>query len=133
MKKQYFRMFLSGCIYVVFLTGIAFSGHFQPVFAAEELANMASSDGTADANSDNTVLPEKSMQSGKLVLNFDNADLTEVIRTLAELLDINYLLDKGVSGKVTIHTAGKLHREDLFPVFYQILEINGVTAVKDKN
>ena len=133
MKKQYFRMFLSGCMYVVFLTGIAFSGHFQPVFAAEELANMASSDGTADANSDNTVLPEKSVQSGKLVLNFDNADLAEVIRTLAELLNINYLLDKGVGGKVTIHTAGELRREDLFPVFYQVLEINGVTAVKDDN
>ena len=133
MKKQYFRMFLSGCIYVVFLTGIAFSGHFQPVFAAEELANMASSDGTADANSETTVLPEKSVQSGKLVLNFDNADLSEVIRTLAELLNINYLLDNGVSGKVTIHTAGELRREDLFPVFYQVLEINGVTAVKDDN
>jgi len=83
--------------------------------------------------SDMTDLPEKSVKSGKMVLNFDNAELSEVIRTLAELLDINYMLDKGVGGKVTIHTAGELSREDLFPVFYQVLEINGVTAVKDNN
>ena len=36
-----------------------------------------------------------------LVFNFDNADLTEVIRTLAELLEINYMLDAGVGGTVT--------------------------------
>jgi general secretion pathway protein D len=89
--------------------------------------------GNTVEKSDIADLPEKSVKSGKMVLNFDNAELSEVIRTLAELLDINYMLDKGVSGKVTIHTAGELSREDLFPVFYQVLEINGVTAVKDKN
>lgn len=73
------------------------------------------------------------VESGKLVFNFDNAELSEVIRTLAELLNMNYVLDKGVSGKVTIHTAGELRREDLLPLFYQVLEINGVTAVKDGN
>lgn len=68
-----------------------------------------------------------------LVLNFDNADLVEVIRTLAELLEINYMLETGVGGRVTIHTAGKLDRGDLFPVFYQILQANGLTAVKQNN
>lgn len=67
---------------------------------------------------------------GKLVFNFDNADLAEVVRTLADLLRINYVLDPGVGGKVSIHTAGELDQKDLFPIFYQILEINGLTAVK---
>jgi len=53
-----------------------------------------------------------------------------VIRTIAELLNINYIVDPGVKGKVTIHTAGGLRKEDLFPVFFQILEVNGLTAVK---
>jgi general secretion pathway protein D len=87
----------------------------------------------SDGNSGSPENPKNSGQTGKLVLNFENADLVEVIRTLADLLNINYLLDKGVNGKVTIHTAGELRREDLFPVFYQVLEINGVTAVKDDN
>lgn len=78
---------------------------------------------------------EKPAASGAngLVLNFDNADLVEVIRTFAELLEINYMLEAGVGGKVTIHTAGKLDRSDLFPVFYQILQTHGLTAVKQNN
>jgi general secretion pathway protein D len=68
-----------------------------------------------------------------VVLNFDNADLVEVIRTFAELLEINYMLETGVAGKVTIHTAGRLERSDLLPVFYQILQTHGLTAVKQNN
>jgi len=68
-----------------------------------------------------------------VVLNFDNADLAEVIETFAKLLDINYLMDPGVGGSVTIQTEGRLSRSDLFPVFYQILQTNGLTAVKKGN
>ena len=66
----------------------------------------------------------------KIVLNFDNADLYAVISTIAELLEINYIVDPGVSGKVTINTAGGLRKKDLMPLFFQILEINGLTAIK---
>ncbi|MEZ4550127.1 MAG: hypothetical protein R2874_06540 [Desulfobacterales bacterium] len=54
------------------------------------------------------------------MLNFDNADLVEVIRTLADLLGINTTCWIMEWGKVTIHTAGE-GRSDLFPVFYQVL------------
>ena len=70
-------------------------------------------------------------EKGEIVLNFDNANLYEVIRTLAELLNINYIVDPNVRGKVTIHTAGSLRISDLFPVFFQILEANGLTALKE--
>lgn len=70
-------------------------------------------------------------KAGQIVFNFDDADLSEVIRTIAELLNINYIIDSNVRGKVTIHTAGGLRKEDLFPVFFQILEVNGLTAIKD--
>ena len=67
----------------------------------------------------------------KIVLNFDNADLYAVIATIAELLGINYIVDPNVGGKVTINTAGGLYKKDLFPVFLQILEVNGLTAIKE--
>jgi general secretion pathway protein D len=67
----------------------------------------------------------------KIVLNFDNADLYAVIGTIAELLGINYIVDPNVTGKVTINTAGGLYKKDLFPVFLQILEVNGLTAIKE--
>ncbi|MEZ4524575.1 MAG: hypothetical protein R2941_01460 [Desulfobacterales bacterium] len=68
---------------------------------------------------------------GDVVFNFDNADLYEVIRTMAELLHINYMVDPGITGTVTVQTAGKLKEDDLFTVFYQVLEANGLTAVKE--
>ncbi len=68
---------------------------------------------------------------GDVFLNFDNADLYEVIRTFAELLDLNYIIDKNVSGNITIQTVRGLHRQDLWPVFFQVLEINGLTAVEE--
>ncbi len=86
-----------------------------------------------------SVLPEKakekaaSEEAADIVFNFDDANLSEVIRTIAELLNINYIVDSNVKGKVTIHTAGGLRKEDLFPVFFQILEVNGLTAIKEGN
>ena len=71
--------------------------------------------------------------AGQVSFDFDDADLYAVIRTMADFLKINYIIDPGVSGKVTIHTAGRLKEEDLFPVFYQTLEVNGLTAVKEGN
>jgi general secretion pathway protein D len=70
-------------------------------------------------------------KAGQIDFNFDDADIYEVIRTLSELLNINYIVDPNVKGKVTIHTAGGLRKEDLMPVFFQILEVNGLTAVKE--
>ncbi|MFV9645432.1 MAG: type II secretion system secretin GspD, partial [Desulfobacterales bacterium] len=85
------------------------------------------------------ILPDKPKEkevaekAGQIEFNFDDADIYEVIRTIAELLNINYIVDPNVKGKVTIHTAGGLRKEDLLPVFFQILEVNGLTAIKEGN
>jgi general secretion pathway protein D len=67
----------------------------------------------------------------EIILNFDNADLYEVINTIADILGINYIIDPRVKGNVTIYTARGLSKKDLFSVFFQILEVNGITAVKE--
>jgi len=90
---------------------------------------------TAVKNTDKIIFREATApagtQPGQVTLNFDDADLYEVIRTMAELLEINYIVDPRVKGKVTIQTAGSLSKDDLLPIFYQILETNGLTAVKE--
>lgn len=65
-----------------------------------------------------------------VVFNFDNASLRDVIRKIAEHLQINYMFDVAVDGKITIYTAGELKKKDIWPLFYQILEANGLTAVQ---
>ena len=65
-----------------------------------------------------------------VVFNFDNADIYEVIRVMAEILKINYIIDPKVKGVVNIHTSGQISAEDVFPIFQSILRLNGATAVK---
>jgi len=65
-----------------------------------------------------------------MVLNFERADIREVIHSLATALGISYTLDPRIEGQVTIRTTGKISRRELFPLFNQILRQNGIAAVK---
>src|SRR5690349_17970406 len=64
-----------------------------------------------------------------VVLNFEGADIREVIHSLADSLGINYQIDPRIQGQVTIRTTGPIAREDLFPIFNRILRSNGISAV----
>jgi general secretion pathway protein D len=79
------------------------------------------------------VKPPETPRGPGVVFNFDNADLYEVIRVMAEILKINYLVDPKVRGVVNIHTVGQIPAEDVFPIFQSILRLNGATAVKKGN
>ncbi len=63
-------------------------------------------------------------------LNFEGADIREVIQGLAAGLCIHYSIDPRVQGAVTLRTANKIRGQDLFPLFHQILRLNGIAAVK---
>src|SRR4029450_13129659 len=65
-----------------------------------------------------------------MVLNFERADIREVIHSLATALGISYTLDPRIEGQVTIRTTGKISRRELFPLFNQILRQNGIAAVQ---
>jgi len=65
-----------------------------------------------------------------VVLNFEAADVREVIHSLADALDINYQIDPRIQGQVTIRTTGPIAKDDLFPVFNRILRSNGISAVR---
>jgi general secretion pathway protein D len=68
-----------------------------------------------------------------VIFNFDNADLYEVVRVMAEIMRINYIIDPKVRGVVNIHTVGQIPVKDVFPIFQSILRMNGATAVKKEN
>ena len=66
-----------------------------------------------------------------ITLNFDNADVPSVVRTIAQLLGINYILEPTVGfGRVTIHAAGRFAKEELFPILETILEVNNLAITK---
>jgi general secretion pathway protein D len=69
-------------------------------------------------------------QQDAILLNFESADIREVIYTFAAALEVNYWLDPRVQGQVTARSFGPIYLDDLFPVFLQILRSNGFAAVK---
>lgn len=81
-----------------------------------------------------TVLPPPSVAPGGMVsLNFNRADLIEIIHILAQHLRLTYTIDPEVKGTVTINSAEPLRTEDLLPIFHQVLRMNGAVAVKAGN
>jgi general secretion pathway protein D len=84
-------------------------------------------------------LPEKTRRQGiwpagevskdekeGIQLNFDNADIYEVIQVIAETLELNYIIDPRVKGVVNIQSGKKVPLGQLFSVFKKILHINGL-------
>lgn len=61
-----------------------------------------------------------------IMLNFDNADIYEVIQVIAETLNLNYIIDPQVKGVVNIRSGRKIPLSQLFITFKKILNINGL-------
>ncbi len=68
-----------------------------------------------------------------VLLNFDNADIYEVIQVIAAALDINYIIDPQVKGVVNIRSGKKIPTSQLFAVFKKILHINGLDIRSEGN
>ena len=76
--------------------------------------------------------PVEQRQDEKYVmLNFENADIETVISTISDMLQINYILAPGVTGKITIQSRNKIPIAELYSTFQTVLEFNGFTAVKE--
>ncbi len=63
-------------------------------------------------------------------LNFDNADIFEVINALSDFLDINYIIDPAIKGKVNIHTTSEVDKRQLLSILETIFEMNNISVVK---
>jgi general secretion pathway protein D len=75
-----------------------------------------------------------SFEPGEFSLNFQNADVREVVQAiLGNALQLNYTIDPAVSGSVTISSARPLAEEDLLPVLEIALQSVGAALVRDGN
>jgi general secretion pathway protein D len=77
--------------------------------------------------------PASAPAGGMVSLNFNRADLVEIIHIIAQQLRLTYTIDPEVKGTVTINSAEPLRSEDLLPIFHQILRMNGAVAVRTGN
>jgi general secretion pathway protein D len=73
-------------------------------------------------------------KEGKYTLNFDDADLSEVAKTiLDQTLHINYVLSPKVTGKVTLQTTRPLAEDELIPTLEMLLRMNGAVLIKSRD
>ncbi len=69
---------------------------------------------------------------GDFSLNFENADLKEVVQSiLGNALKVNYSVDPTVSGSVTISSARPVAQDDLLPILEMVLQMNGAALMRD--
>jgi general secretion pathway protein D len=78
-------------------------------------------------------VPVQGDQVVPISLRFDNQDIYQVIRIIADVLRINYVIDPTVRGTVNMSTSGELRRSDLLPLLEAILKMNGATMVQVGN
>lgn len=65
-----------------------------------------------------------------IILNFDNADLKDVINTIGTITKENFILSPGMDARITIHSARKIPVSEVMNVFESVLEVNGMTLVR---
>ncbi|MBL7031794.1 MAG: type II secretion system secretin GspD [Nitrospira sp.] len=65
-----------------------------------------------------------------IILNFDNADLKDVINTIGSITNENFIMSPGVDARITIHSAKKIPVSEVMSVFESVLEVNGISLVR---
>nr|VFJ68978.1 MAG: general secretion pathway protein D [Candidatus Kentron sp. FW] len=65
-----------------------------------------------------------------ITLNFQDADIGNVIVMVSKATGKNFLVDPRVKGKVSIISSRPMEGEELYRVFLSILEVHGFTAVQ---
>jgi general secretion pathway protein D len=103
---------------------IAVGPPLEPPPTTPAAAQPAPQAGTTQAPADQEV---------PVTLNMDNQDLHSVIRTVAGVLGINYVVDPAVRGTVNIGMSGTVRRSDLLGILEAFLKMNGATMVRSGN
>ncbi|MCD6294926.1 MAG: type II secretion system secretin GspD, partial [Deltaproteobacteria bacterium] len=68
-----------------------------------------------------------------VTIDFDQVDIPIFIKFISELTGKNFVIDKGVRGKVTIISPNKISVGEAYRVFESVLEIHGFTTVPSGN
>lgn len=73
---------------------------------------------------------EVSIQDGKILLNFEDVDITTVLSTISELTGLNFVIGSDIRGTVTIKTSKEINEEDILDFLEIILATYNFTTVQ---
>ena len=71
------------------------------------------------------------LASGKgVVLNFNEVDISTMVKFISDLTGRNFVLDDRVKGKISVYSPSKLSTDEAYNVFVSVLELKGFTVVQ---
>ncbi|MCC9001649.1 MAG: type II secretion system secretin GspD [Candidatus Competibacter sp.] len=69
--------------------------------------------------------------AGDITLNFEGADIRDVIKVIFDALKENYTVDPQVQGEATVQTSQPLKRDQLLPTLETLLRMSNAVLVRD--
>lgn len=77
------------------------------------------------------LLTAPALAAGKgVVLNFNEVDISTMVKFISDLTGKNFILDDRVKGKISVYSPSKLSVEEAYNVFVSVLELKGFTVVQ---
>ncbi|MBT1071966.1 type II secretion system secretin GspD [Pelotalea chapellei] len=65
-----------------------------------------------------------------VVLNFNEVDISTMVKFISDLTGKNFILDDRVKGKISVFSPSKLSTDEAYNVFISVLELKGFTVVQ---
>ena len=76
------------------------------------------------------ITPVMAAGSKGVVLNFNEVDISTMVKFISDLTGKNFILDDRVKGKISVYSPSKLSIEEAYNVFTSVLELKGFTVVQ---
>ncbi|MDD2365523.1 MAG: type II secretion system secretin GspD [Desulfuromonadaceae bacterium] len=65
-----------------------------------------------------------------VVLNFNEVDISTMVKFISDLTGKNFILDDRVKGKISVYSPSRLSIEEAYNVFTSVLDLKGFTVVQ---
>lgn len=79
------------------------------------------------------ILTASKVLANNISIDYDDADIKIVIKTLGEITGKNYIIDPAVEGNVTLTSPQKIGPKEAEMLLFSILNVNGYTIVNNNN
>ena len=76
-------------------------------------------------------IPITRTKSGEVTLNFEEADIRDVVKVVFDTLKANYTVDPQVQGEVTVQTGRPLARDQLLPTLETLLRASNAILIRE--
>lgn len=74
--------------------------------------------------------PLPALAKGGVVLNFNDVDISTMVKFISDLTGKNFIMDDRVKGKISVYSPSKLSSDEAFNVFTSVLELKGFTIIQ---